>query len=50
MIVWGGFGENGLALNTGGRYDPSTTLGQPPALVMHLKAETTTRRSGPVPK
>jgi N-acetylneuraminic acid mutarotase len=24
MIVWGGFGGSGIALNTGGRYDPGT--------------------------
>ena len=26
MIIWGGFGENEVALSTGGRYNPSTDI------------------------
>ena len=45
MIVWGG-DDGSNFVNTGSRYDPRPTVGQPRTLLAHPLADSFTRQSG----
>ena len=50
MIVWGGLGVNSIYSNTGGRYNLSTTVGQPLASLTYPMADGFIRQCGPAAK
>jgi hypothetical protein len=49
MLVWGG-SSNVTIFNTGGRYNPGPTVGQPPAPPTRPLVDSVTRQSGPAVK